>query len=116
MAVVNAQPTEKVIGEPKKHSFQAETAKLLDIVASSLYSEKEVFVRELISNASDALEKLRHNQATGEDFCDPDQPLEVKLEVDPEKKLVRSEPWGRVVSSSLTGSHILTVLSLFTCS
>ena len=45
--------------------FQAETRQLLDIVTHSLYTDKEVFLRELVSNASDALEKLRHVQATG---------------------------------------------------
>ncbi|KAM8961726.1 heat shock protein 75 kDa, mitochondrial [Pelodytes ibericus] len=52
--------TESVQGSASQHEFQAETKKLLDIVARSLYSEKEVFIRELISNGSDALEKLRH--------------------------------------------------------
>ncbi|XP_042590654.1 heat shock protein 75 kDa, mitochondrial-like [Cyprinus carpio] len=47
-----------------KHEFQAETNKLLDIVSRSLYSEKEMFIRELISNSSDALEKLRHKMIT----------------------------------------------------
>ncbi|XP_034195563.2 TNF receptor associated protein 1 [Osmia lignaria lignaria] len=55
---------EKVIGESDKHEFQSETQMLLQIVAKSLYSEKEVFLRELISNASDALEKLRYMQLT----------------------------------------------------
>ena len=40
------------------HQFQAETKQVLDIVVNSLYKDKEIFVRELISNASDALEKL----------------------------------------------------------
>ena len=52
----------EVTGEYEKHEFQAETRKLLDIVARSLYSEKEVFIRELISNASDAIEKFRYLQ------------------------------------------------------
>nr|XP_040046781.1 heat shock protein 75 kDa, mitochondrial-like isoform X3 [Gasterosteus aculeatus aculeatus] len=56
--------TESVQGSLSKHEFQAETKKLLDIVARSLYSEKEVFIRELISNGSDALEKLRHKLMT----------------------------------------------------
>ena len=45
---------------PETHAFQAETRRLLDIVTNSLYTDKEVFVRELVSNASDALEKCRH--------------------------------------------------------
>ena len=42
-----------------QHGFQAEVKQLLDIVIHSLYTDKEIFVRELVSNAADALEKLR---------------------------------------------------------
>ena len=56
------QPKEK---EGESMVFQAETRQLLDIVTNSLYTDKEVFLRELVSNASDALEKLRHIQSTG---------------------------------------------------
>jgi len=55
-----------VKGEVTEHEFQAETRQLLNIVAKSLYSEKEVFIRELISNASDAIEKFRLLQLTGD--------------------------------------------------
>ena len=48
----------------EKHSFEAEVQQLLDIVIHSLYTDKEIFVRELVSNASDSLEKLRHLQLT----------------------------------------------------
>ena len=53
-------------GAASTMEFQAETKKLLDIVANSLYTDKEVFVRELVSNASDALEKRRHAALTSE--------------------------------------------------
>ena len=47
--------------------FKAETRKLLDIVAKSIYTDKEVFVRELLSNSSDALEKQRYAELSGSD-------------------------------------------------
>ena len=52
-------------GEAESFEFQAETMKLLDIVAKSIYTDKEVFIRELLSNASDALEKHRYAQISG---------------------------------------------------
>uniref|UniRef100_A0A3Q3INJ5 Histidine kinase/HSP90-like ATPase domain-containing protein n=1 Tax=Monopterus albus TaxID=43700 RepID=A0A3Q3INJ5_MONAL len=74
--------TESVQGSFSKHEFQAETKKLLDIVASSLYSEKEVFIRELISNGSDALEKLRHKLiSAGGEMA----PMEIHLQTDAAK-------------------------------
>uniref|UniRef100_A0AAQ5YHH4 Heat shock protein 75 kDa, mitochondrial n=1 Tax=Amphiprion ocellaris TaxID=80972 RepID=A0AAQ5YHH4_AMPOC len=74
--------TESVQGSSSKHEFQAETKKLLDIVARSLYSEKEVFIRELISNGSDALEKLRHKLITaGGEMA----PMEIHLQSDAAK-------------------------------
>jgi hypothetical protein len=58
-------PAEEAVGSSQRLEFQAETKKLLDIVANSLYTDKEVFLRELISNASDALEKRRYAETTG---------------------------------------------------
>jgi len=49
----------------EKHTFQAEVRQLLDIVIHSLYTDKEIFIRELVSNASDALEKLRTTNSPG---------------------------------------------------
>ncbi|XP_061702696.1 heat shock protein 75 kDa, mitochondrial [Syngnathoides biaculeatus] len=74
--------SESVQGDFSKHEFQAETKKLLDIVAMSLYSEKEVFIRELISNSSDALEKLRHRLMTGGGQT---APMEIHLQTDAAK-------------------------------
>ncbi|KXS20478.1 heat shock protein Hsp90 [Gonapodya prolifera JEL478] len=77
--------TEKVTGPSSQHSFKAETKRLLDIVAKSLYTDREVFVRELTSNASDALEKRRHLELSSEVEIDPDtqnEPLEIRISVD----------------------------------
>lgn len=70
---------EKPSGEASTHSFQAETRRILDIVANSLYTDKEVFLREIISNASDALEKARYLQLTNEELVESDKPLELKI-------------------------------------
>ncbi|KCV70323.1 hypothetical protein H696_02652 [Fonticula alba] len=70
-----------------RRQFQAETAKLLDIVANSLYSEKEVFVREIISNASDALEKLRHMQLTDASLGG-EGPLSIAITTDEEANTI----------------------------
>ena len=69
------------------HEFQAETKKLLDIVINSLYTEKDVFIRELISNSADALEKYRHESLTAEDPFDSHVPLEITIDLDEENKL-----------------------------
>ena len=66
------------------HQFQADVRQILHLVTHSIYSDREVFLRELISNASDALEKARHLQATGTDVLSPDTPLEIRITVDEE--------------------------------
>lgn len=63
----------------EQHEFKAETRKLLDIVTNSIYTDKEVFLRELISNSSDALEKLRYLQATNAVTTDG-APLEINID------------------------------------
>ncbi len=68
--------------------FQAETRKLLDIVTHSIYTDKEVFLRELISNASDSLEKYRYKQVLGEVNTKGDAPLEIKIDVDADHKTI----------------------------
>jgi molecular chaperone HtpG len=62
------------------HEFKAEIKQLLDILIHSVYTSKDVFLRELISNATDAIEKVRFLKASGQAVADPDLPLEIKLE------------------------------------
>ncbi len=62
--------------------FQTEIRQLLDIVIHSLYTEREIFLRELISNAADAMEKLRYMQLTGPEVKDKDAGLEIHIDTD----------------------------------
>ena len=81
-AAVSASADEGVLPKDEME-FQAETRQLLDIVTHSLYTDKEVFLRELVSNASDALEKLRHLQVAGKlTSSTDDTPLEIRIETD----------------------------------
>jgi len=66
----------------EKHQFQAEIQQLLDIVIHSLYTDREIFVRELISNASDACEKLRFVQASGQEVQQPEITPTITLTTD----------------------------------
>jgi molecular chaperone HtpG len=70
----------------KKRSFQAEVSKLLNIVAHSLYSEREVFLRELISNSADACDKLRYLALTDDKLVAGDTELKVRIKTDKEAK------------------------------
>jgi len=72
----------------EKHQFQAEIAQLLDIVIHSLYTDKEIFVRELISNAADATEKLKFLQTSGNAIFQPDAPLSIQVATDEAAKTI----------------------------
>ena len=70
----------------EKFTFQAEVSKLLDIVAHSLYSQKEIFLRELASNASDACDKLRYAALTDPALKEGDGDFRIELSVDAKAK------------------------------
>ncbi len=75
-------------------AFQAETKQLLDLVIHSLYTNKEIFLRELISNASDALDRLRYEALTNESIEVDSAALRVLLEVDAEKRILEIDDNG----------------------
>ena len=70
----------------QKHSFQAEVAQLLHLVTHSLYSNPEIFLRELISNASDACDKLRFEGINHPEYYENDPELHVRVSLDKEHK------------------------------
>lgn len=74
--------------------FKAETQQLLNILIHSLYTEQEIFLRELISNASDALARLDFVMLTDRDVLDPDLPLEIHIRTDKDENLLVIEDTG----------------------
>ena len=75
-------------------SFQAEVSKLLDLVANSLYSEREIFLRELISNAADACEKLRYQSLSKKNLLKDEKDLKINIRVSKKKKIIEIEDNG----------------------
>jgi len=72
----------------EKHEFQAEVSRLMDIIINSLYTDKQVFLRELISNAADALEKARFHSVQDDSFLGDAQDMEIKIEHDADAKTI----------------------------
>ncbi|MCC7014212.1 MAG: molecular chaperone HtpG [Planctomycetes bacterium] len=71
---------------PETHTFQAEVKELLGLMIHSLYSHQEIFLRELVSNASDALDKLRFEGLTHPNWISDGEELAIQLEVDRERR------------------------------
>ncbi|SHE30408.1 molecular chaperone HtpG [Desulforamulus putei DSM 12395] len=78
----------------ERFEFQAEVKQLLDIVIHSLYTDREIFLRELISNAADALEKLRYQKLTSQEIVDGDLPLEISIELDEKNHTLKISDTG----------------------
>jgi len=93
----------------EKHEFQAEVSRLMDIIINSLYTDKQVFLRELISNAADALEKARFHSVQDETFLGDTQDLEVKIEHDPEAKTISITDTGIGMSKADLINNLGTV-------
>jgi len=77
-----------------KIEFKAETKKLLDILVHSLYTSRDIFLRELISNASDALDKLRFESTKGSDVLDNELPLEIRIGFDDKQNIITLSDTG----------------------
>lgn len=95
---------------PTQAPFQAEVRQLLDIVIHSLYTDREIFIRELVSNASDALEKLRHAQlAGGGDFDESELPLEITITTDETAKTLTIADHGSGLTREELAQNLGTI-------
>src|SRR5580692_8858645 len=89
--------------------FQAEARQVLDLMIHSLYTNKEIFLRELISNASDALDRLRFEALSKPDLIDKDERLEIIVESDPKGKTVTVHDNGIGMSRDEVIANIGTI-------
>ncbi len=95
--------------QEKKYKFKAEVHQLLDILTHSLYSHRDVFIRELISNAADALDKVRLMEMQGEKIADPDLDLGIHIRLDKEDRRFIIEDSGIGMTAEELKNNIGTI-------
>ena len=79
---------------PETHAFQAEVSRVLHLVVNSLYSNKEIFLRELISNASDAIDRLRLSALEDDSLLGDDPDFAIRIWAEPDERLLHIEDNG----------------------
>ncbi len=108
MTSTTETPPKESAGE-ETFEFRAETRQLLDIVIHSLYSNKEIFLRELISNASDALDRLRFEALTDTDLLGKEEVLEIRLKADADERTLTISDNGIGMSRDEVVTNIGTI-------
>src|SRR5215510_2541692 len=95
--------------DKKTLSFQAEVKQILHLVTHSLYSNKEIFLRELVSNASDACDKLRFEALNRPELYEDQPGLEVRVAFDPDQKTITITDNGIGMSAEEAVSNLGTI-------
>ena len=93
----------------EQREFRAEVRKVLNILTNSLYTNREIFLRELVSNASDALDKLRYRANRGETPRLPDTPLEIRITLDKDAKTLTIADTGVGMTSEELADNLGTI-------
>src|SRR5215475_4700460 len=93
----------------EERRFQVETKRLLDLMIHSLYTDKEIFLRELISNASDALDRLRFEALTNPMLLEENDKYEIRLETDKEARALSISDTGIGMSRDEVIANIGTI-------
>ncbi|MDR8524314.1 MULTISPECIES: molecular chaperone HtpG [Shewanella] len=97
------------MSQQETHGFQTEVKQLLHLMIHSLYSNKEIFLRELVSNAADAADKLRYEALTNNDLYEGDGELRVRISADKEKGTVTIEDNGIGMTRDGVIEHLGTI-------
>ena len=95
----------------EKKEFKTEVQQLLDLVIHSLYSNKDIFLRELISNGSDAIDKLRFNALSDKELIKDDSEFRIKLYTDNEARTLTIEDNGIGMTRDELEANIVTIAS-----
>jgi molecular chaperone HtpG len=94
---------------PKQFTFKAETKQLLNILIHSLYKDREVFLRELLSNASDALNRLRFEMVTNRNVLDADAELKIHITTDKDSRTITIQDTGIGMTREEIIDHLGTI-------
>lgn len=97
------------MSQENQQEFRAEVRKVLNILTHSLYTNREIFLRELISNASDALDKLRFRINRGEKPIHPDLPLEIRITLDSDAKTITIADSGLGMTAEELAENLGTI-------
>ncbi|MBV9064374.1 MAG: ATP-binding protein, partial [Methylobacteriaceae bacterium] len=97
--------------QPENHEFQADVSRLLHLMVHSVYSDRDIFLRELISNGADACEKLRHEALTNPELTGDAAAFEITIGLDKNKRLLSVEDNGIGMSREELSTALGTIAS-----
>lgn len=106
--IIKPANAEVLSGEKTSHRFETETRQILDIVINSLYTDKDVFLRELVSNGSDALEKAAFLKSADQ-LIDPEVPFEVRIFTDDVNNTITIQDTGIGMTSEELVTNLGTI-------